>query len=262
MKIHFFKTVKLVAILIALSFFVSSSAIRPRNLDLFLLIGQSNMAGRGAMNQEEMVSKNIWMIDAVENLVKAKDPLHFDKPAMVGVGPGLAFAQKIIEKGASKKVGLIPCAVGGSGIDQWQEGVLHSQTGIYPYDAMVKRVRAAKKYGKIRGVLWHQGESDSSQDKSEVYQKKLEMFFDKLRKDLALKDTPIIMGELGPFYVEKNSYARTINKVIHTVAASHPNCYVVTSEGLTDKGDSTHFDTVSAGILGQRYAKIFISTIK
>ncbi|TLV01628.1 sialate O-acetylesterase [Dyadobacter luticola] len=235
----------------------------PAKMDLYLLIGQSNMAGRGKVDSLS-IPKNpeIWFLDRNVEWKMAADPLHFDKPAVVGVGPGLAFAQEIAARRPEMPVGLIPCAVGGSSIDDWQPGVRHAQTGIYAWDEMLERVKAAMKNGKIKGVIWHQGESDSTPEKKKEYEAKLEAFFKRLRSELDLKKTPIILGTIGDFYVAKHPDAVEINKAMHHYAASHKNTYVISSTGLTDMGDETHFDTASARELGRRYASKYLSVSK
>lgn len=235
---------------------IASVTPTPEKLELILLIGQSNMAGRGElMNSSGDTNLNIWAMNAQNEWVVAKDPVHFDKPKAVGVGPGLAFAQELVRSRPNLEIGLIPCAVGGSGIDDWQPSSKHEQTGIYPYDVMLKRVRAAQKYGKIKAILWHQGESDSSPEKSKVYEAKLAAFFTRLRQDIKAPKTPILLGTLGDFYVNKNPNGQIINDIMTHYASTHKNVFVVASAGLTDKGDTTHFDAKSAQELGRRYAK-------
>ena len=225
-------------------------------MDLFLLIGQSNMAGRGPLDAaSETTHPNIWVLDAQNEWVVAKDPLHFDKPAVVGVGPGLAFAGRWLELNPESTLGLIPCAVGGSGIADWEPGQKHAQTGIYAYDAMLQRMRIAQQRGRIKAILWHQGESDSNPAGNKVYEEKLSAFFARLRRDLDASDTAIIIGTLGDFIVKKNSNASPINQIITNFPQNHPNVHVVSSAGLSHKGDTTHFDTPSARELGKRYAQ-------
>lgn len=227
----------------------------PRKMDLILLIGQSNMAGRGKVDAKSVPEDTrLWAMNAQNEWVPAKDPLHFDKPGVAGVGPGLAFAQKWLELDPKTNLGLVPCAVGGSGIDDWQIGAKHAQTGIFPYDALLQRVKKAQKQGKVKAILWHQGESDSNPAKNKVYEAKLGEFFGRLRKDLNAPNTPILIGTLGDFFVRKNPNATPINEIITNYPTRHHQVYVVSSAGLTHKGDTTHFDTPSARELGIRYA--------
>ncbi|KAA0992480.1 sialate O-acetylesterase [Dyadobacter aurulentus] len=231
----------------------------PEKLDLYLLIGQSNMAGRGKADGEPGAdSSGIWVLNKQNVWQPAADPLHFDKPTVTGVGPGLSFAKEVLKGNPGKPIGLIPCAVGGSGIDDWQTGVKHEQTGIYAYDEMIRRVKEAKKTGRIKGILWHQGESDSSPGKNIVYEQKLEAFFKKLRKETGTRKVPLLVGTLGDFYVASKPGGAKINETITRYAGSHRHVYLVSSGGLTDQGDKTHFDARSARELGKRYAEAFL----
>ncbi len=245
----------------ALSVFSSAHAQSPPdNMDLYLLIGQSNMAGRGKIDPARNGEREgIWVIQADNQWKKAKDPLHYDKPTVTGVGPGLSFAEKVREENPENAIGLIPCAVGGSRIDDWAPGQKHEQTGIYAYDAMLERVRNARGNGTIRGILWHQGEGDSTPERSAVYNKKLKAFFKRLRKDIDVKKVPIVIGTLGDFYVRKNPTAAVINQIIEAFPFKNKRVYAVSSSGLTDLGDETHFDAASARELGHRYAERFLS---
>jgi hypothetical protein len=74
-----------------------------------------------------------------------------------------------------------------------------------------------------------------------------------LRTDLNSRDVPIIVGELGRFV----SVAPAMNPQLARLPAAIPNCGMVSSLGLTDKGDSLHFDSASARELGRRYARAF-----
>lgn len=231
----------------------------PDQMDLYLLVGQSNMAGRGATDAASKPnSPKIWAINRHNEWTMATDPLHEDKPAVVGVGPGLTFAQEVLKEYPDRPIGLIPCAVGGSGIDDWLPGVRHEQTGIYAYDEMLARVKEAQKRGTIKGIIWHQGESDSSPEKKDAYAAKLADFFKRLRRDTHTEDVPLVVGTLGDFYVAKNPAAAFVNDVIADYAKDTKRVYLASASGLTHKGDDTHFDTPSARELGKRYAEAFL----
>ncbi|MCF0074332.1 sialate O-acetylesterase [Dyadobacter sp. CY261] len=231
----------------------------PVQMDLYLLIGQSNMAGRGVVDAASQPdSPQVWAINRHNEWKMAGDPLHEDKPAVVGVGPGLTFAQEILKKQPERVIGLIPCAVGGSGIEDWQPGAKHEQTGIYAYDEMLLRVKEAQKRGMIKGIIWHQGESDSSPEKKDAYAAKLGAFFERLRRDTHTENVPLIVGTLGDFYVAKHPDAALINQVIVDYAKKNKLVYLASASGLTHKGDDTHFDTASARELGRRYAEAFL----
>ncbi|PSL23284.1 protein of unknown function (DUF303) [Dyadobacter jiangsuensis] len=231
----------------------------PEQMDLYLLIGQSNMAGRGMTDAASQPnSSKIWAINRHNEWKMAADPLHEDKPAVVGAGPGLTFAQEMLQKQPGRSIGLIPCAVGGSGIDDWQPGAKHEQTGIYAYDEMLARVKEAQKRGTIKGIIWHQGESDSSPEKKGAYAAKLADFFKRLRRDTHTDNVPVVVGTLGDFYVAKNPDAAVINQIIADYAKGNKLVYLASAAGLVHKGDDTHFDTRSARELGHRYAEAFL----
>ena len=231
----------------------------PPKLQLFLLIGQSNMAGRGVPETaDQQTNPHIWMLTQDLNWVAAKDPMHFDKPSIVGVGPGLAFAKQLADRYPKMNIGLIPCAVGGSGIDVWKPGAYYEPTKSHPYDDMMLRARKALEQGQLAGILWHQGESDSSPDKAGVYEEKLTELVQRLRQELNAPTVPFVVGTLGDFVVNRNADAKTVNEALQRAVRHIPHAYCVVSSGLTDKGDSTHFDTPSARTLGQRYADVFI----
>jgi hypothetical protein len=239
----------LVACLLAGSFAHADPA--PGPMKLFLLIGQSNMAGRGKVEpQDQVVNPKIFMLTKDLKWEPAKDPLHFDKP-VAGVGPGSEFAREILKQDPKTPIGLIPCAVGGTSLDQWKAG------GPL-YDAAVLRAKEAMKQGKLAGILWHQGEADSAPDKVASYADRFSTLITQLRQDLGDDKLPVVVGELGRFRAESKAF----NDNLPTVVAKVPHCGLVTSEGLTDKGDKLHFDSASARQLGERYAAAFLKLSK
>ncbi len=231
----------------------------PPQLQLFLLIGQSNMAGRGIPEAEDKQDHaRIWMLTKELNWVPAHDPMHFDKPAVVGVGPGFAFAKQLANAYPAINIGLIPAAVGGSGIDVWKPGAYYEPTKSYPYDDALRRAKKALENGQLAGFLWHQGESDSTPANAPAYEQKLTELVQQLRKDLNAPHVPFVVGTLGDFVVQRNPDAKTVNEALQRATRHIPDSYFVSASGLTDKGDSTHFNTVSARTLGQRYADLFV----
>lgn len=230
---------------------------------LFLLIGQSNMAGRGPIEAiDTIVHPNVMMLNQDYEWEPAREPLHFDKPERVGVGPGMAFGKVMAEAFPDVSIGLIPCAAGGSSIEQWHPGAFHDQTQSYPYDDMLKRIQFALNSGVLKGVLWHQGESDSKQESYRVYEQNLVNLIERLRQELNNPNLPFVAGELGDFYAEKNPYADSINAIFKTIPQKVKHTAFVEAEDLTDMGDETHFDSKSARMLGKRYASAMIKLLK
>ncbi len=230
------------------------------NFELYILIGQSNMAGRGALSPELQTAVNprVYMFTKDNLWVLAKDPLHFDKPKAVGVGPGLTFGIAMAASQPEAKIGLIPCAVGGTAIEAWQPGGFDKATQTHPYDDALIRIRAAMKYGQIKGVIWHQGEANSTEKKSSRYLMQLDTLIKRIRKEVGNPELPFIVGELGRYRTQFNLINVQLAKVPNLI----PYTGLVSSEGLVHKGDSTHFDGPSAQKLGQRYAEKMIEVQK
>lgn len=135
----------------------------------------------------------------------ANEPLHVDIDVnkTCGVGPGMAFANAVM-KGDPRRfpvVGLVPCAVGGSGIGEWVRG------GRL-YEELRRRAAAAVEGGRgeIRGVLWFQGERDTVNiSDAELYKERLRKFFVDLRSDLKSPLLPVIQVCIF-FYVILSNY--------------------------------------------------------
>lgn len=222
---------------------------------VFLLAGQSNMAGRGKPQLQDTTSvNNIYMLNAAMQWVPAREPLHFDKPAIVGVGPGFAFAREIMRKDKQAIIYLIPAAVGGSKIDLWVPGAYDSVTRSYPYDNALRRARKGQSVAPISAILWHQGESDSRPDRCDAYQQKLTALIQRFRSDLQQPDLLFLPAQLSYFTANRDISKQQVNAAIANVCKEVPNCSLVKSNKLTHLGDTLHYSTSSANLLGIRYA--------
>jgi hypothetical protein len=222
------------------------------NFELYILIGQSNMAGRGPITEEfkNEGDPRVLMFDKNNEWVLARNPVHFDKPKAAGVGPGLAFGIEMARESPRVRIGLIPYAVGGTSIEKWTPGAFDQATQTHPYDDALMRIRAALKYGEIKGVIWHQGEANSSEKKAPLYLVQLQQLIDRIRKEAGNPNLPFIVGELGRYREKYDLINAQLSKVPFTAVA--------TSEGLVHKGDTTHFDGASANLLGKRFAEKMI----
>jgi hypothetical protein len=174
------------------------------------------------------------------------------------VGPGFAFGKAMAEHKRDVRIGLIPCAAGGSAISSWTEGGYHSQTKSRPYDDAIRRAKIAMQSGVIKGIIWHQGESDSNPEQAEVYQAKLEELIANFRRELGDDDLPFVVGKLGDFYVARNPNAASINKILQRLPFTVRNTACTYADGLTPKDDLVHFDAKSARELGRRYAELMM----
>jgi len=218
---------------------------------LYLLIGQSNMVGRGALDAESSVPHpRVLMLNKDNQWVMATDPLHFAKPGKDTVGPGFSFGKALADKNPSVTVGLIPCAVGGTPLSRWVKGAPL-------YTAAVVRAHEAMKNGELKGVIWHQGEADSKkEDTATTYATRLTGMIADLRSELGKPGLPVVVGELGDFLDDINlPFWKKVNGEILTVSQSVPHCGLAKSGGLKNKGDHLHFNTEAEREFGRRYAE-------
>ena len=250
-----------VAVLFATGFAQQSDAPqRGGSLQLFLLVGQSNMAGRGKVEPQDAVPiARVLMLDKQRTWVPAIDPMHFDKP-IAGVGLGRAFAARIAAAGPHVTIGLIPAAVGGSPIDAWQPGVYYEPTRSHPWDDAIARARAAQPSGTLQAVLWHQGESDATAELAPAYEAKLHDLIARIRVALDAPDVPFIVGQLGQFPdVPWDGPRRTVDTAHRTLPGKVRRTAFVSSEGLVHGDDKVHFDSASLREFGRRYAEAYLS---
>jgi hypothetical protein len=157
----------------------------------------------------------------------------------------------------SASIGLIPAAVGSTSLDEWSpDGKLYADA--------VRRTKAAMASGRLRGILWHQGESDSGmEEKAKNYRERWAQMIQALRKDLGAPNVPVLVGELGEFLYTREKdpspFARMVNEQLATIPLGIPNTAFVSSAGLLHKGDQLHFDSSSQRELGRRYALAYLS---
>ncbi|MDF1811312.1 MAG: sialate O-acetylesterase [Verrucomicrobiales bacterium] len=229
------------------------------NFHLFLLVGQSNMAGRGEVSEKDLIENpRVLALGKDLKWAPAVDPLHFDKP-IAGVGLGKSFGLEIAKARPGITVGLIPCAVGGSPIRSWEPGGYHEQTKTHPWDDMVPRVREALKSGTLKGILWHQGESDSNEENAPLYQGKMLDLVKRFRKEFEAENVPFICGQMGIFEERPwNEYKLQVDKVHQTLPAFLPHTGFVSAKGLGHKGDHVHFNAAAYRTLGQKFAKEYL----
>jgi Carbohydrate esterase, sialic acid-specific acetylesterase len=247
----------------------SYSQAQSNGMYIVLLAGQSNMAGRGVIRPaiDTVSYPNIFCMNRDSVWVRAKNPLHYDKPE-AAVGMGISFAHELALKlGGNVKIGLVPCAAGGTIISQWLTNyyfpVTSNSTGnYYLYDNLIKRAKKAAQSGKIIGMIWHQGESDATDASYPTYQNNLKTFFEKVRTDLKAPNLPIVAGELGRFLVKSKTYTRgdSINNIINSLKLTLPFYDVASSEGLLAQ-DGVHFTSDSQVVLGKRYAGLLFPMI-
>ena len=231
----------------------------PKDMQLFLLIGQSNMAGRGKVEpQDQVTHPRIFMLTKEQQWVPSKDPVHFDKSG-AGVGPCSEFARVLASNDTAMTIGLIPCAAGGTPLSAWMPGDKPNSL----YSNAVTRARESMKSGTLAGILWHQGESDA-RDPALVasYVSRFTSMIAQLRRDLDADAVPVLVGELGWFWRDnaKHSFHGDFNKIIHLIPDSVPNCAWVSAKDCGT--DGLHFKTPDARKFGRNYAEKYLKLVR
>ncbi|MPM94542.1 hypothetical protein SDC9_141688 [bioreactor metagenome] len=222
----------------------------------FLMLGQSNMAGRGFIHEVppiyneriQMLRNGRWQM--------MTEPINYDRPVS-GISLAGSFADAWCRQNQEDTVGLIPCAEGGSTLDEWAvDEVLFKHA--------ITEAKFAMQSSELTGILWHQGESDGMNGNYKVYYKKLLLIIDALRKELNAPDIPLIIGGLGDF-LGKEGFGKScteykfINQELEKFAFEQDNCYFVTASGLTSNPDGIHIDAISQRKFGLRYFEAFSS---
>lgn len=229
----------IIGFVLGLNAFASS----PQDMQLFLLIGQSNMAGRGKVEpSDRKTHPRVFMLDKTNTWVPARDPVHFDKPKVAGVGLGSEFARRVAAANPDAKIGLIPCAFGGTSLDQWKPGRAL-------YTNAVHRAREALHSGRLAGILWHQGEADCAEQKRDTYPARFAAMVAQLRKDLDAEQVPVLIGELGEFNESKKQF----NAMLPQAVAAVQRSAMVSAKGLGANSDNVHFNRDALIEFGRRY---------
>lgn len=230
-------------------------------LHLYLLIGQSNMAGRAPLGKgHSPLTEKDWLLNDQDQWEHATAPLNRYSSVrkdytMQRTNMGEGFLKALRKGGAEEEIGLIVNARGGSRIQQWQKGEPL-------YEEALRRAKIAQKKGTLRGVLWHQGESDA--DQPENHLENLLNFIKDLRSDLGNESLPFIVGEIGKGEnkdADKRVGIKEINAQLSRLPESLPSTAFVQSADLTTM-DGTHFNAESTLILGERYAEAFLQMEK
>ncbi len=208
---------------------------------LYLLIGQSNMAGRAPIGEGEGgVIERCFLLNGEDEFEPAKNPLNKYSTIRKGlnmqkVNPGYSFSKAMLNADEKITLGLVVNAKGGSSIKQWTPESKF-------YQEAIRRMEVAQKNGELKGILWHQGETDHQDPE---YLSKLKELVKNLRKDLKSPKLPFVAGQVHN--------AIEVNEQIAKLPSELPHTGVVKSEGLTAM-DRWHFDAKSMKILGERYA--------
>ena len=227
----------------------------------FLMIGQSNMAGRGEFGEVEPIhNPNCFML-RMGRWQSMSEPINPDRAVFgiefhSGIGLCASFADRCA-KHFGRDIGLIPCADGGTSIFQWQPGTML-------FDHAVLMAKLAMRSSNIGGILWHQGESDCNDINFPRYKESLIRMIGELRKELGAENLPFIFGELSEKISSRwdvKDYPQKMNLVFCEIEKEVPNCRLVSSKGLALKEDGIHFDSLSLREFGNRYFDAYVDLV-
>ncbi len=241
---------------------------------VYLLAGQSNMDGRGRVNE----------LSAEQKKPRGDTMIYYKNPPFASVGwvtleagysvapgfrgtlpsetfgPEIGFAARMSQASVGVTLALIKASKGGTSLAKdWNPGAqgdLQSQGPCYQNLVATTReaLTALQKAGiqpRLQGMLWHQGESDSGLG-TENYAQRLKEFVKRIREDLGQEDLPIAVATVFDDGTPGRVQIRAAQK---QVVESMPYMRLVTVDGLTTSDQGTHLDTDSQIILGQRFAE-------
>lgn len=240
------------------------------NFYVFLLIGQSNMEGQAQPQAEDRTSDPRVKVLAYNNCSNlgriynewytAAPPLH---SCYAGVGPGDCFGKALAAAYPEATIGLVPLAISGVDIDFFRKDVVSARRGEFrippdnhwggAYEWVIERARLAQESGVIRGIIFHQGESDTGQA---AWVGKVKGMVEDLRADLGLGEVPFIAGELL-----QGGCCSSHNPIVNQLPGQISNAYVISADGLAG-ADEAHFDLLGLRELGARYGETMIEALR
>src|ERR1035437_2273912 len=243
------------------------------NFYIFLCFGQSNMEGNARFQaQDTTVDKRFQVLEAVDcpDLGRIKGKWYNAVPPLCRCHTGLTpvdyFGRTLIANlPKNVRVGVINVAIGGCKIElfdkdnyqsyvstapDWLKNMVREYDGN-PYARLVEMAKLAQKDGVIKGILIHQGESNTNDT---IWPQKVKGVYDNLLKDLNLKQNsvPLLAGEM--VNADQGGACASMNKIIATLPKTIPNSYIIPSSGCTGIPDHLHFTADGYRELGKRYA--------
>ncbi|MEJ2614861.1 MAG: sialate O-acetylesterase [Ignavibacteriaceae bacterium] len=249
---------------------------------IFLCFGQSNMEGFPGIEEQDKTNVNdrFKVLAAVDfpELNREKGHWYTAVPPLCRPGTGLSpadyFGRTLVDSLPENiKVGVVVVAVAGckielfeknnfqeyaSTVPSWMKNIIKQYDGD-PYQYLVKMAKLAQKYGVIKGILLHQGESNTG-DKD--WPDKVKSVYDNLIKDLNLdaEKVPLLAGEV--VNADEQGACASMNKIIDELPQKIPNSFVISSEGCTARPpDHLHFTAEGYRKLGTRYGEKMLSLL-
>jgi alpha-L-fucosidase 2 len=248
------------------------------NRFVFLCFGQSNMEGFPGIEEADKgpVDERFQMLAAVDfprqnrtkgNWYPAVPPLS--RPS-AGLGPADYFGRTLVSNLPPHiKVGVLNVSIGGCKIElfdkenyqayvatapNWMTNVIATYSGN-PYQHLVDMAKLAQKDGVIKGILLHQGESNTN---DREWPNKVKGVYENLLKDLNLKadEVPLIAGEV--VHADQKGVCASMNRIINDLPKTIPTAHVVSSAGCAAKSDRLHFSAAGYREFGKRYAEVML----
>lgn len=262
---------------------LSSAGVRAQdpNFYIFLCFGQSNMEGAARYEpQDTVVNERFQVLQAVDcaALQRTKGTWYPARPPLcrcrTGLSPVDYFGRKLLEGlPAGARVGVINVAVGGCKIELFDKdrsaayvatapGWMKPWIKEYdddPYGRLVEMAKIAQRDGVIKGILMHQGESNTNDS---TWPAQVKIVYDNLLKDLQLNaaSVPLLAGEV--VHADQQGVCASMNNIIATLPNTIPTAHVISSAGCTDGPDNLHFNAAGYRMLGARYAEKMLSLLK
>ena len=263
----------LALLLIALFLMNINTFAQDPNFYIFLCFGQSNMEGNARIEpQDTTVDSRFQVLSALDckDLGRTKGQWYPAIPPLcrcnTGLTPSDYFGRTLVANTPQKiKIGVINISVGGCKIELfdkdnyqnyittapgWMKGMITQYDGN-PYGKLVEMAKIAQKSGIIKGILLHQGESNTNDS---IWPAKVKAVYENLLKDLNLdaKSVPLLAGEV--VNADQGGVCASMNKIIDKLPETIPTAHVVSSAGCTDGPDNLHFNAEGYRELGRRYA--------
>ena len=274
--------IALLLVFAGLIFSATKVSSQDKNFHIYLCLGQSNMEGNARIQAQDTVNIDprfmVLSTGDCDKTGRTKGNWYTAVPPLcrcnTGLTPADYFGRTLVANLPEKvKVGVINVAIGGCKIElfdksnyqsyvatapSWMIGMINQYDGN-PYARLVEMAKVAQKTGVIKGILLHQGESNTNDT---LWTKKVKLVYDNLMKDLKLnpKKVPLLAGEL--VNADQKGACASMNAIIATLPQVIPNAYVIPSAGCPGAPDRLHFTAEGYRELGKRYAAQMLSILK